>query len=230
MNQQGISRFSRIIDVIKQDPVSRSHQIIDIGANRGEWTRQLLSLFPEASVLMIEANPRHFAALASVNKPFQIALLADVEKTVPYYTAPHTQGTGDSMYRENTFHYDNSEVTMYNTRTLDQVLGEGDRRPISIMKLDVQGAELDVLNGGLRALDRTGALIVETAMFDYNSGGPTFAQVVAFMDKKDFAVIDIIELIEMPCRLTSHVDLLFAKRGGYLYSYYTNAIASSLKK
>ena len=231
MNHQGLARFSRIVSVIKQDPNVRNHPIIDVGANKGEWTRQLLSLFPEVSVLMIEANARHTDSLQSLNKPFQIALLAETEKVVPFYTAPQTEGTGDSMYRENTYHYDNATVSMCSTRTLDAVItGALPASPISLMKLDVQGAELDVLNGGLGALSRTDALIVETAMFSYNAGAPMFAQVVAFLEKKDFVVIDILELIEMPCKLTSQVDLLFARRGGFLHTYYTETIAASVRK
>ena len=190
-----------------------------------------MSLFPEVSVLMIEANARHTDSLQSLNKPFQIALLAETEKVVPFYTAPQTEGTGDSMYRENTYHYDNATVSMCSTRTLDAVItGALPASPISLMKLDVQGAELDVLNGGLGALSRTDALIVETAMFSYNAGAPMFAQVVAFLEKKDFVVIDILELIEMPCKLTSQVDLLFARRGGFLHTYYTETIAASVRK
>ena len=231
MNSQGFGRFSRVIEIIKE---SHERVFIDIGANKGEWTRQLLSIFPEADVFMIEANERHTGALTCINKPFQITLLSSDSKTqVPFYTAPYTEGTGDSMYRENTFHYDNAQVKMLVANTLDDVLAAANPefgRKIALMKLDVQGAELDVLTGGKNSLERTDALIVETAMFAYNAKAPLFSHVVEFLEKRDFVVIDIIELIEMPCKLPSQADLLFAKRGGFLHSYYNDTIKSSLKK
>src|SRR5262245_55477633 len=41
-------------------------QIVDVGASNGSWTRDCLSIFPEARYLLIEPLPIHAAELASL--------------------------------------------------------------------------------------------------------------------------------------------------------------------
>ena len=74
--------------------------------------------------------------------------------------------------------------------TLDTVVPAGTRR--ALLKLDVQGYELEVLAGATRTLATASAVVLEVSLLPYNEGAPLFGEVVAFMRSRGFLVYDIV--------------------------------------
>ena len=60
-----------------------------------------------------------------------------------------------------------------------------------LLKLDVQGYEIEVLKGGARALAEAEAFLLEVPLLQYNEGAPLFAEVVEFMKDAGFVAFDI---------------------------------------
>jgi FkbM family methyltransferase len=90
------------------------------------------------------------------------------------------------------------------------------RRP-SLVKIDVQGAELMVLEGMTGRLAEVDALIVETSTIATVKGGPEVAAVVRFMEERGFALVDILGLRRRPLDgATAQLDLMFAAASGEL--------------
>jgi FkbM family methyltransferase len=80
----------------------------------------------------------------------------------------------------------------------------------ALCKIDVQGAELMVLEGMTGKLAELDALIVETSTIATVKGGAELAGVVRFMSEHGFVVADIIGLKRRPLDgATAQVDLLF---------------------
>merc|ERR1712008_558448 len=87
--------------------------VVDIGANVGDWSKMARPISPEAHFLMVEADPRHTAALASTGVPFEIALLASNENaSVTFHTTRYGITTGASMYRERTSLYQDPKLAL----------------------------------------------------------------------------------------------------------------------
>jgi hypothetical protein len=105
-------------------------------------------------------------------------------------------------------------ATTYVTRTLDEVAAslEG---PL-FLKVDVQGAELEVLAGGFGTLDRSEVVQLEVPFVSYNEGAPTLLDVMRFMNEREFVPIDVsgfsrpngIDLVQ--------ADFLFVRRSSPL--------------
>jgi hypothetical protein len=93
--------------------------------------------------------------------------------------------------------------------TLATLLGSDDG--FDLIKMDVQGAELDVIRGGLRIVRNSRYLILELQTHDYNLGAPHFEEVVAFLHTEGFAVVDIIDLMYAGDKLIQ-VDVLFRNK------------------
>ena len=90
-----------------------------------------------------------------------------------------------------------------------------------LLKLDVQGAELRVLQGATRCLARAEAVLLELSVAgSYNLGAPSFAEHVAYLDTKGFSLFDVGEQHRMSgASLTAEgllfqLDLLFVRKGG----------------
>ena len=165
--------------------------VIDIGAFVGDWSRMAASIFPSARFFMIDGNPQHEEFLRkaqgeiAAQSEWAIVLLGPEKKEdVVFYQL----ASGSSVLPELTT-YERSQVRLP-MGTLDHFF---DSRPCELpvlLKLDVQGFELEVLRGGPKTLAVAELVILETSLLPYNEGAPLFSEVIAFMADAGFAVYD----------------------------------------
>ena len=100
-------------------------------------------------------------------------------------------------------------------RRFDSLFG-AIKRPL-LVKIDVQGAELMVLEGMTGRLAEVDALIVETSTIATIKNGPEVAAIVRFMEDRGFALVDILGLRRRPLDgATAQLDLMFAPQSGAL--------------
>jgi len=171
---------------------------LDIGANEGDWTAAALAAFPGLQVLAIEPAPapreilqRRFAGEAAVT--IDPRAVSDTAGTATFHATRASvfgsllapAASLDEMYGAPTEVLDAFDVE---TATLDEIVGE---RPVSLVKLDVQGGELAVLRGGPRTLQRAQALIVEVLFKHHYDGDATFPELHAALTELGFELIDL---------------------------------------
>lgn len=197
--------------------------IVDIGAHIGMWSRYVKTVYPNSLYFMLEANSDCEGELKETGMPYEIALLGEhdgVEKN--YYKINGGDCSGNSVYRERTEAYDDSRcsVQRLKTQTLDSILKRKNLQP-DFVKLDVQGSELDVLKGAIETLKQAEFVLLEIEVAEFNQGRPTFAEIIAYMDKAGFEMFDLIELKYLPhslclCNSTNHrlneMDILFCRK------------------
>ncbi|MDE2020261.1 MAG: FkbM family methyltransferase [Patescibacteria group bacterium] len=79
-----------------------------------------------------------------------------------------------------------------NTTDFASFLKENRIRDLDVMKLDVEGAELEVLRGlGAKAWNELVAVSLEAYFTPWGKGMPTFSEVDSFMRKKGFVLYDL---------------------------------------
>jgi hypothetical protein len=182
----------------------------DIGANTGQWFLEFRHHYPRADVLSIEANPEIMGSLRAVNPNSLNECLFSREGDIVDFHLPNpeitTHNTGASIYREDQPAYDKPRVIRMRTTTLDS-LG----RTFDYVKLDVQGAELDVLKGGPKTLAQTKVIQLELSILQYNDKAPLAAEVVSFLYHAGFLMLDVTEVnvrgghpFQFDCLFVSH--------------------------
>jgi len=186
--------------------------IIDVGAYRGDWTRLAQRDFGPVPSLMVEAQSGLMPDLELVVRDIPDARLANclLDSEGGQKRAFFTMGTGSSLLpeRSNMARSEHSLVT----RTLDEVVEQylPDAADV-FLKVDVQGAELQVLKGGAQTLRKSALVQLEVAMLQYNEGAPLMPEVVAFMAERDFLPIEISGFSRPRDRLVQ-IDILFAPK------------------
>ncbi len=192
--------------------------VIDVGAYQGEWTRLVRRVFPSAPVLMVEAQEQKRPYLDRVcsDLPDVQYVRAMLAATSGKEMAFFEMETGSSAFPERS----NAprRETVQSSRTLDEVAATL-AGPI-FLKIDVQGAELEVLAGGERILSRCELVQLEVALLPYNEGAPTLLEVVSQMDDRGWVPFDIAGFSRPNGRDLAQIDLLFVPRDSPLRQTY----------
>jgi FkbM family methyltransferase len=205
------------MDYFKLNELIRPKRVLDIGAHIGDFTTNLSRLSPECEFVMIEANPYCEPYLKKVNKPYQILALSNYTGTTSLYVEKaNSIGTGASIYRENTQFYEEGKFDIVETsvNTLDNLNLFPDEI-IDLVKIDTQGAELDILNGGSKTIKRSKYLLLEVSTMHYNIGAPLMDQVVNKLKEYEFAIEDILEYQKLSNGSIFQLDILF--KSSYIY-------------
>ncbi len=180
--------------------------VYDIGARLGWWTETVRPSLPGARFFLFEANDMHAKALQETGERHFAELLSSEEKLVEFYA---TGAPGDSYFREATGHYAGVTPTTRRATTLDRVIETHDLPYPDLIKVDVQGAELDVLRGGRKALDNARLVLLECPIVEYNEGAPTIDEYFRFMDERSFTPVDFLGRTWLNGRVIQ-IDVLFA--------------------
>jgi FkbM family methyltransferase len=185
--------------------------IIDVGAYEGEWTYSASLVFNNAKFLMVEPQENKEAVLKAVaakNKQVTYAK-ALVGKENNAEQVFYEMETGSSIYAEQT----NAQRVLkkYKMQTLDELVVQYDITGEVFLKLDVQGAELDVLAGAEKILQQTNFILLESSLLNYNANAPLFSEIIAYLDKKDFVLFDICDQRRMAGHTLFQVDLIFTR-------------------
>jgi FkbM family methyltransferase len=172
--------------------------VLDIGANVGQFYNEIKTIFPDAYYYLIEGNENCKPALDGLNVDYSICLLSDKEKEVDFYLNKNEpRCTGNSIYREKTSFYDDDQIIVETkiTKTLSTLLNN---QTFDLIKIDVQGSEIDIINGGLDIIKESKGILLEVSLVEYNQNAPTKDFVYAYMDKLGFIPVELIGNINHP--------------------------------
>ena len=188
--------------------------VIDVGAWIGDWTEHVHPIFPSAEFLMVEANPLKQEVLQAVaarlgpRVRLRMALLGpEPRKEVPFYAME----AGSSVLPEDTG-FDRNLLALPMT-TLDELTGAPAIQCPVLLKVDVQGYELEVLRGGARTLAASEVVLLEVSLLEYNQGAPLMPDVVAFMNSAGFLPYDVCGQFRRESDAAlCQVDIMFVRR------------------
>lgn len=170
--------------------------ILDIGAHHGDWTNSMKRIYNDSNYYLFEAIDYSELNRFSNNENIKIfnVLLNDKIEKVDWY---QMKNTGDSMFKEQTYHFNKCEVIKRDTIDLDTYILQKDILQESkniLIKIDCQGAEIVILKGSTTILEKTDFIILEMPLFgQYNEGVPNFLEHIKFMDSIGFVIYDIID-------------------------------------
>ena len=150
--------------------------VYDVGAHRGSWSEAGLDLFPRAQFHCFDPLP--YAEDWASKEPracFYQLLLGDREAQVPFFS---TGSTGDSIYRETTAWYRDQQPELLSMNRLERVVAERRLPSPDLLKIDAQGAELDILRGATSLLPDISLIQLECSLVPYNRGAPLIGAVI----------------------------------------------------
>lgn len=193
--------------------------VVDLGANEGDFSSAVLGLAPDARIVAVEPGPAPRERLehrlgSRPNVEIRPVAVAGRSGTATFRLTAHDHnasllrprpeskeaiGGGWEVVRE-------IEVP---TVTLDELVGE---QSVDVLKLDVQGAELEVIGGGGQTLARTRAVLLEMNLFSQYEGDATFDALHDEMRGLGFELVNVAAPVTTADGTPPFVDGCYARR------------------
>ena len=189
--------------------------IIDVGVANG--TFELYENFPDAFHLLVEPLVEYEAALQDIcikyKAEYVISAATNHSGTITINI--HPDQVGSSILKETEGVHADGIPRQVATVTLDELCEKRNLLPPYAIKIDVQGAELIVLDGAKNLLRDTEVIILEVSLFKFHIDAPEFYDVVSYMKDRRFVVYDIFGGHNRPIDgALAQVDMVFVKEDG----------------
>lgn len=167
--------------------------VYDIGSNLLHWTNEARAVWPDSTYVLFDATDSLEFLYQENAFTYHMGVLSNISgREVTFYQNDMSTG-GNSYYRENemfnpdaSFLYDDSKSRKLTAMTLDDVVSSRQFPSPTLVKIDVQGAELDIIRGAQLTLANCTHLIVELRYLEYNLGAPEASEIIEFLEEIGF--------------------------------------------
>jgi FkbM family methyltransferase len=176
--------------------------VFDIGVGTG--TPWLYDAFPQAHFVLLEALPAFEPDLVAITRRIDAEYhlvgvgAADGRHTIMMSPDVPTSSSLYAVHADRAAHPTNAVAeriaTTIDIRTLDSLAHHA---PPFLLKIDIEGAELDALRGAATTLWQTQMVIVELSVMRRYAGEGSFAEIVGLLAGHGFRLYDIIELDQL---------------------------------
>lgn len=200
MENRDESKNYKLSEIINKISQNLSFNIFEIGAlpidGHKEPFHQLLDLYPASTINAFEIDPKLCEKLNKSAPPghcYHPFTLGLKEETLPFYKTNHPMCS--SLYQpdeELLRRYSNLDVAMLKstdsveTTSLDHFIEMNKINSVDFIKIDIQGAELDVFKGGINTLKDTVFIVSEVEFIPLYIDQPLFGDVSTFLHGQKF--------------------------------------------
>ncbi|HTN20025.1 MAG TPA: FkbM family methyltransferase [Pelobium sp.] len=205
----GYRHIEVVINLIKKNKLDKL-TILDIGGAAGDVALLFSDSLPLSTIHSFEPIAKSFSDLK--NKTSKISninshnfALGSRRETIRINVAERI--TSSSLYEINeeitdSFFSKNLKLKRLeeiNVRVLDEEFKENVE--ISLIKLDVQGYELEVLRGAVENLKNTHFILTEVMNHDFYKNAPSYSEIDLFLRENNFVLFDILPSIRRDDKL-----------------------------
>lgn len=208
-----------VLPAVEHHRVHFGHEfrtVVDVGASRGQFALFALKKWPAAEVICFEPIPDaaeslhralggrvviHRTALGSEDSTHTLNLSAkDDSSSLLKFAAQAAQYPGTGSVG----------VVDVPVRTLASHLGPDLQDPI-LLKIDVQGYELEVLRGSLPQLERVDEVLCECSFLELYEGQPMASEVISFLAAAGFTLVGVYGMSQSMEGGQMQADFLFRR-------------------
>jgi FkbM family methyltransferase len=210
------------LETLRRDGLLRGIAgVIDAGAHHGDYALVCAHAIPKARIVCFEPLPEAYGVLVkrtSKNPQISQERLALGSKTQRGVMNISGMEQASSLLPMNQTHINlwpksgNINIAEVNITTLDQYLR---RNPLSgdlFLKIDVQGSELNVLEGAAESLRQVRLIRLEASFVPLYQGAPRFSEICGYLENAGFRFLKVMgEIRPKSNSLPVQGDVLFVR-------------------
>ena len=183
--------------------------VLDVGAAHGDWTVSCQRIFPDAQFIMVEPLPDYENELAPLAETGRIryvkAAAGRTEARLPLLVPEDPGGSsflpagrdGDNFFKRSV------TVPVVPLESLHIPAGR------TLLKLDVQGYELEVLAGAGRLLDQVEVIISECSLYPFQQDIPLIHETIQQVVELGYRLYDVADEVRWSSGTLAQIDLIF---------------------
>ncbi|MFM7471319.1 MAG: FkbM family methyltransferase [Nodosilinea sp.] len=215
---EGLANISRVRGhSIWMQPLSEESIIVDLGGNQGDFSNYFYDCL-RCHIFCVEANPELAVKMAL---PVEVDNLAITSSAGTFDFVISDNPEGSSLFRNLSDSWGSVKTVKIRGVPLQTYLDEKSVERVSLLKIDIEGAELDLLDSldssTLQSIDQ---LTVEFHDFIDPSQLPLVKAAISKLEKAGFLYIG--------CNFPHHDDTLFIRKSLLKQSKYWKAYLSLL--
>lgn len=167
--------------------------VIDAGVLTG--TPDLYSAFPRSRFILFEPQTEYESCIKSLaqkyNMTYHLVALGPTSGTVKFFAKMNDPGASTAFAEAEA----NSAMTERTVpmRRMDEILSTQDLGNSCLLKIDVEGFEISVLEGAIGILKHVDVVVLEVRFIRYHSQQPILHEVASWMADHEFLVHDLLD-------------------------------------
>ena len=172
--------------------------IYDIGSNCLHWSKVAQMVWKDAKIFHVDGFEPFENLYKVKGVDYSIEVLSDNDyRVVTYYENFKNHG-GCSYYELNyddfpynvpAFKNENYREVTRKVKTLDTLVREKEWAQPDLIKMDVQGCELDIIKGAVNTIRYCSDIILELQNKEYMKGAPMRDEVIAYMKSIGYTLV-----------------------------------------
>ncbi|WP_395051082.1 FkbM family methyltransferase [Flavobacterium sp.] len=222
LNNRPVGRMDTFLEDLKIRGLE-CKTILDVGANSSSWSRIAKKIFPEAYFYLIEPQVEMEEKLKAFTNEFSNSAYllqgAGAKKEILTLTIWEDLAGSSLLPREEEKLLSNGKQRKIEIVAINDLI-EGDKiRMPELIKLDIQGFELEALKGATKTFGHTEVYILEVSLFPFSDGldMPVMSDVINFMLGYDYVVYDFAGFLRRPLDgALGQCDICFVKKNSFL--------------
>ena len=180
--------------------------IIDVGVEKG--TDFLVKKFPKANFFLVEANSSFYGYLENEflakykGKLFKVAAGQKNQTKFFYQSGPIS-----SFFKRDNFKFNKKKLVKI--KPLDEILNMEKISKNTLLKIDCEGGELDVLKGATKIIKKINYIIIELRLQKIKTYNPS--EIINFLYKNNFQWKQVIKVYYAKEGI-DYIDILFENK------------------
>ena len=209
----GVSPLFELTPLIKQ--ISHAKTLIDVGSNKGQFSLIARKFFPNIKIHSFEPQidilNMQKKVLGTKNINYYNFTLGSEEKESELYITKRKDSSSvlKPILTKNR-NYITNEIKKTSIKRLDDLPNFKNIERPSVMKLDVQGYEFEVLKGAENILEYIDYVITEVSFMEVYENQTSADKLIKFLKSKSFEIKDKCNLSKIEGKLFQE-DILFFK-------------------
>ena len=215
-----IASFEVVSNLKKMVP--QLDNIIDVGSNSGQFSKVATHFYPNAAINAFEPLPDLYSKIEKLFQSNQkitthnLALGNEVG-VIKFNKNKYGHISSILEISSDNIHYPKQENDLAQIdvaiKTLDSLsLIDSKSKGLTLLKLDVQGYELEVLKGGDETIKHIDYIVIEANLEQLYTNQPSFNQMNEYLTSKGFEIKGMLDFNLGNKNKYIEVDLLYSKQ------------------